>query len=149
MKKEIELIKKEVEALFTEIGLSTSAVVESREEVFHITVDTQDNALVIGKHGNTLAALEHLIMLIVANKLGEFKRVMLEVGGYRQEREQYLLELADRLKSEVIETGSEKSIRGLKPWERRLVHMTLAEDGTVATESTGEDRDRILVIKKK
>lgn len=149
MKKEIGLIKKEVEALFAEIGLPTSAVVEAREEVFHITVDTQDNALVIGKHGNTLAALEHLIMLIVANKLGEFKRVMLEVGGYRQEREQYLLELADRLKSEVTETGVEKSIRGLKPWERRLVHMTLAEDGSVETESTGEDRDRILVIKKK
>lgn len=149
MENNLDLVKKEVESLFEKIGLPTTAEVLENEGAFQVTVNTEDNALVIGKHGNTLMALEHVIMLILVNKTGEFKRVTLEIGGYRQEREEYLKELSDRLKQEVIETGMEKSIRGLKPWERRLVHMTLSEDDSVTTESTGEDRDRVLVIKKK
>jgi spoIIIJ-associated protein len=86
---------------------------------------------------------------MVAAKQEEYKRVIVEVGGYREERESYLQDLANRLKEEVVSTGSEKTIRGLKPWERRLIHMMLVEDGQVETESSGEDRDRVLVIRKK
>jgi len=65
------------------------------------------------------------------------------------EREEYLKGLVERLKEEVEETGSEKPVRGLKPWERRYVHMLLKDDEFVYSESEGEGRDRVLVIKKK
>jgi spoIIIJ-associated protein len=92
--------------------------------------------------------LEYILTLLVTAKVGEFKRVQIEVGGYREEREAYLRELADRLKEEVISSGYEKKIHGLKPWERRLIHLYLEEAGGVTTESMGEDRERVLVIKK-
>lgn len=142
------IIKQEAEQLLSLIGLTSTATVEENDGTFSVTLDSEDNALLIGKHGNTLSSLEYVLALIVANKLGEFKRIVLEVGGYRQEREQYLQHLASRLKEEVLETGIEKTVRGLKPWERRLVHMSLI-DSDVETESMGEDRDRVLVIRKK
>jgi spoIIIJ-associated protein len=135
--------------LFAQIGIEATCSVTEDENGYHLAVDAQENALLIGKHGNTLSSLEYLLGQMVAAKQEEYKRVIVEVGGYREEREAYLKDLATRLKDEVIETGAEKTIRGLKPWERRLIHMILVEDGSVETESTGEDRDRVLIIRKK
>lgn len=150
MEKQNSIIKKEVEKLLKQIGVSTEVGVEEQEEGFTVTLDAgEDNALLIGKHGNTLASLELVVTLIVTNKLGEFKRVTIEVGSYRAEREEYLHELADKLKEEVITSGYEKSVRGLKPWERRFLHMYLQDDQNVTTESVGEDRERTLIIKKR
>ena len=143
------LVQQAVQELLEKIGIEATSSVSEDENGYHVTLDTQENALLIGKHGNTLSSLEYLLGQILAAKQEEYKRVIVEVGGYREEREAYLSDLATRMKEEVMATGMEKTIRGLKPWERRLIHMMLVEDGEVTTESSGEDRDRILVIKKK
>ncbi|OIP57220.1 MAG: hypothetical protein COX79_02560 [Candidatus Levybacteria bacterium CG_4_10_14_0_2_um_filter_36_16] len=142
-------IQKEAEILLEKAGIEGTVRVESAEEGFQLFVDSQENALLIGKHGNTLSSFEYVLAMIVTKKTGEYKRLTIEVGGYRKEREEYLQDLAGRLRDEVLDTGIEKTIRGLKPWERRLVHMYLSEEPEITTESTGEDRDRVLVIKKK
>jgi spoIIIJ-associated protein len=143
------LVQQIAQDLFTQIGITATCTVTEDENGYNLAVDTQENALLIGKHGNTLSSLEYLLGQMVAAKQEEYKRVIVEVGGYREEREAYLRDLADRLKEEVVSTGSEKTIRGLKPWERRLIHMMLVEGDEVETESTGEGRDRVLVIRKK
>lgn len=150
MEKEIKVIKVEAEKLIKEIGLTSEVEVAKNEEGFSVSLNAgEDNALLIGKYGNTLSSFELILALIVAKKLGEFKRVTVEVGSYRAEREQYLQELANKLKDEVVTAGYEKQVRGLKPWERRFMHMYLQEDEEVTTESIGEDRERILIIKKR
>ena len=150
MDKVEKIVQKEAEKLLKEIGVVSSVEVSSVDEGFTVTLDAgEDNALLIGKHGNTLSSFELILTLIVANKAGEFKRVTVEVESYRAEREQYLESLADKLREEVITSGYEKQVRGLKPWERRYMHMYLQEDSEVTTESIGEDRDRTLIIKRK
>lgn len=144
-----KIIKEEAEILLDKIGTEGSVAVTSNEEAFNVQIDTEENALLIGKHGNTLSSLELILSLIVAKKSGEFHRIIIEVGGYREAREEYLKELAGRIREEVLSSGNEKTIRGLKPWERRVVHMYLSESGEVVTESEGEDRDRVLVVRKK
>ena len=57
--------------------------------------------------------------------------------------------MAEKIKQEVLETGVQKSLRGLKPWERRVVHMYLSTDPSLVTESVGEGRDRELLVSKK
>lgn len=143
------LVQQTAKDLLDKIGIEATLTASEDENGYHLAVDTQENALLIGKHGNTLSSLEYLLGQMVALKTEEYKRVIVEVGGYREEREAYLTDLANRLKEEVISTGTEKTIRGLKPWERRLIHMMLVDDSEVETESSGEDRDRVLVIKKK
>jgi len=144
-----KIIKEEAEILLEKIGTQGSVEVAPDEESFKLQIETDENALLIGKHGNTLSSLELILSLIVAKKTGEFKRIIIEVGGYREAREEYLRELAGRTRDEVIDTGNEKTIRGLKPWERRVVHMYLSEGGDVVTESEGEERDRVLIVRKK
>lgn len=143
------LIISELKTLLKMLDIEGEATVSEEEGNFHVSVETPENALLIGKHGNTLASLEHILSLMVAKKAGEFSRIILEVGTYRQEREEYLKDLVSRFKQDVLTTGFDKSIRGLKAWERRMVHMHLQDDQEVSTESTGEGRDRVLVIKKK
>lgn len=142
-------IQKQIENLLKAASIEAKVTVVEENETFMVTIDGDDNALLIGKHGNTLSSLEHIIALMVAKNTGEFKHVTVEVGDYRKEREEYLRDLVSRLKEEVLTTGVSKSIQGLKPWERRLVHMYLADDTDVVTESEGEDRERTLYIKKK
>ncbi len=142
-------ISEELKALLDKIGVNATIDVVEEDGNFKVHLDGEENALLIGKHGNTLSSLELILSLIVAKKTGEFHRVIIEVGGWRAEREDYLKDLSERLHSEVMETGNEKVVRGLKPWERRVIHMYLSEMGDVETESEGEGRDRVLVIKKK
>jgi spoIIIJ-associated protein len=144
-----KIVKEEAEELLSKIGTQGTVSIEEVDGSLNVHIDTEENALLIGKHGNTLSSLELILSLITAKRTGDFKRVVIEVGGYRQAREDYLKDLAGRLRDEVVATGVEKTVRGLKPWERRVVHMFLAEDPDVLSESEGEDRDRILVIKKK
>jgi spoIIIJ-associated protein len=141
-------IQEEAESIITKASINGSVRIEEEDGSYKVHIDTDENALLIGKHGNTLSSLESILSLIIAKKTGEFRRLVVEVGGYRQEREQYLRDLAERLREEVISTGIEKTVRGLKPWERRIIHLELSESGEVTTESMGEDRDRVLVIKK-
>lgn len=144
-----ETIKQLTIDLLEKLDIKPTVEVTAVEDGYSIVLNSDENALLIGKHGNTLSSLESILSLMIAQKAGEFKRVVIEVGGYRKEREEYLRELTDKLRNEVVETGAEKRISGLKAWERRLVHMYLAESEDVITESTGEDRDRVLTIRKK
>lgn len=148
--KDKEIIIDKIQELFKLLEIDAEVTVADSEEAYTVAIDGKDdNALLIGKHGNTLSSLEYIIYILVSKHLSEPKRILVEIGGYREERESYLADLAQRLKEEVIETGVEKTVRGLKPWERRHIHMALSEDPEVMTESTGEDRDRVLIIKKK
>lgn len=143
------IIEEEAQKLLKELDIEASLTLQESEDGINIVLDSEENALLIGKHGNTLSSLEFIIALIIAKKTGEFKRIILEIGDYRKEREDYLKNLATRLKEEVLEQNTEKSIRGLKAWERRFIHLLMQEEDGVATESRGEGRDRVLVLMKK
>ncbi len=145
----IDTIRTTAEELLATIGFEAEIEIKEEDGFYALSLNTPDNALLIGKHGNTLTSFEHILSLMVVQKLGDFERIVVEVGDYRKEREEYLKDLANRLRDEVVEGSTSKTIRGLKPWERRFVHMCLAEDSEVVTESEGEGRDRVLVIKKK
>lgn len=149
--KEIEnKIQGEAQKLLENLGIEASIKTSFEDDTFKVEIDAgEENAFLIGKHGNTLAALELILKMIVAQKNGEYKQITIEIGNYRTEREEYLQGLIERLKEEVETTGSDKPVRGLKPWERRYVHMMLKDDNEVYSESEGEGRDRVLVIKKK
>lgn len=142
-------IQEITEELFEKIGIVATVSVEKEEDLYKVAISTEENALLIGKHGNTLSSLEYVLTQLVSTKEGSFTRIIVEVGGYREEREEYLENLAEKIKQEVLETGVQKSLRGLKPWERRVVHMYLSTDTSLVTESVGEGRDRELLVSKK
>lgn len=117
------------------------------KEGIDIILETDESGMIIGHHGDTLDSLQLLLSLILAKKLGEFRRVTLEVGDYKKNRSDYLKNLAFETKEKALSESREVSLPSLKAWERRIVHLELQDDKEVVSESVGDGRDRVLIIK--
>lgn len=147
--KELKIIEKEADALFKHLGIDAKFEVASQESIVEILLDSPDNGIIIGYHGEILEALQLILSLIVSKKIGRFVRVSVEVGDYKKNRTAYLERLAEQVKERALSEGKEQTIPSLKSWERRIVHVFLQDDEEVVSESAGEGRDRVLVVKPK
>lgn len=152
MKKNTETLRK----LATEfLGLM---LVEAKLEVnfdkendaYVIDIDADDKTgLLIGKKGDTLSSIQLVLGILFKQKVGEWKRVVVNVGDYRQKEEDYLRNLALSAANRAKETGEPQSLYNLKAWQRRIVHLSLSEDKDIETESQGEGEERFLIVKAK
>lgn len=138
-----------IKEFFENLSIETSFELEETEEEIKLTLDTQDSGMIIGYHGETLDALQLILSLVLAKKLGGFKRVSIEVGDYKKNREEWLKKLASDAKEKAVSQNREVILEELKPWERRIIHLILAEDDEVVSESSGEGRERVLVVRPK
>ncbi len=146
-KKDLETIKKTAEKLFGLLQIEGEISVEKAEEGVSVVLETDDSGIVIGHHGETLEALQLVLSLICQKELGEFVRIALEVGDYRKTREEYLKNLAQSSKERALSGDGEVTLPMLKSWERRLIHLMFQDDKEVTSESVGEGRERVLVVK--
>jgi spoIIIJ-associated protein len=108
-----------------------------------------DMALLIGRHGQTLEAIQELTRMIVSARLDERIRVIVDVGDYRKRRIARLQEHAKEVAERVLSTGREEELEPMNPFERKLVHDAVGEVGGVETSSRGEEPDRYVVIRKR
>lgn len=145
-KKQLDIVKKTSEELFTLLGITSPFEVAQIDESIELVLETEENGILIGYHGETLEALQLILSLAIAKKTGNFIRVSLEVGEYKKNRMEYLKNLTDQTKEQVLSERRGISLPNLKSWERRFVHMLLQEDTEVMTESAGVGRDRVLTI---
>jgi spoIIIJ-associated protein len=111
-----------------------------------LDVDGDDLGLLIGRRGQTLASLQYLLNLILAKQLGKRVSFGVDVDGYRRRREEALVSLARRSASRVRNTGRSVTLEPMPPNERRIIHLTLAEDPNVITVSIGEGDARKVAI---
>jgi spoIIIJ-associated protein len=142
-------IKKQIKDFFKLLEIEEDFTIDVTEDEIKVSVSSEDPGILIGYHGETLESLQLILSLYVAKKLGEFKRVTLEIGDYRKNREEWLKRLAFDAKEKALSEGRELKISDLKAWERRVVHMELADDKEVISESEGEGRERSLVVRPK
>lgn len=111
-----------------------------------LDVEGEDLGLLIGRRGQTLASLQYLLNLIVAKKIGKRASFGVDVDGYRRRREEALINLAKRTAARVRGTGRSVTLEPMPPNERRIVHITLADDPNVMTVSIGEGEGRKVAI---
>lgn len=138
-----------IKELFDQLGIKESFEVSESEDSIDVVVASEDPGLLIGHHGDTLDSLQLIISLMLAKKLGEYKRVTLEVGDYKKNRSDYLENLAAQTKERALSERHEIYLPNLKSWERRIVHLHLQDDPEVISESVGEGKERTLVVKPK
>jgi spoIIIJ-associated protein len=124
-------------------------VVDQGENLFHVNVATEESGLLIGYHGETLQSLQIMLGQLVFKKLGQWVRIVVEVGDYRAKREEQLISMANSWAAQAISTGVPVYVPFLPPGERRVVHIALQERTDVETLSEGEGRNRQLVIRAK
>lgn len=134
--------------------LEGSYDIEEEEEMIKISIETPDAGRLIGARGESLDSLQLLVNQIMTRKMGEnsppaggFKKVVFDVGGWRETKAQDLNERAKVWAQEVLQSGKEMEIEPQSAWQRRVVHEAIGLIEGVETQSVGEGRDRHVVIK--
>lgn len=119
--------------------------VAEREGCTYIMLDGEGLGVIIGHRGETLDALQYLVGL-AANGAGGYYKVSLNIGDYRQRREQTLTDLAKRVSEQVLRTGKNRTLEPMNPYERRIIHTAVQNIEGVVSNSFGEGSGRRVVI---
>lgn len=136
-----------IEKLLKELAIDGTFELQQTEDVLDVMLSTKDTGMIIGYHGEILESLQLIAALMVAKTLGKFVRISIEVDGYKKNRIAYLEKLAQQTKERALSEGREQVLTSLKSWERRVIHLFLQDDEEVSSESSGEGRERVLVVK--
>jgi spoIIIJ-associated protein len=143
-----------VSELLQRMGLETEVQARWGETSPHsgirpllIDVHGKDLSILIGRHGETLSALQYITRLIVGKELRKPVAIVIDVEGYRARREQQLRRLAQRLAQQTIERGRTLSLEPMPANERRIIHIELRDHSQVYTESVGEgDKRKVTIV---
>ncbi len=146
-KKTAEEAKEFLAGVFKGMGLTVTMECMMNEERIHINLCGQGLGILIGKHGQTLDALQYLTNLASGKSFRHHYFVLLDVENYRERRQDTLEALARRLAGKVKRTGEEVRLEPMAAGERRIIHLALQDDHGVVTESEGEAPYRYVVIR--
>ncbi len=150
MKGKVKLIEKITKELFGHLGIKAKIKVEEGDEgAINVNLESNDQGILIGYHGRTLASLQLILSMIAYRQLGEWTKILVDVGDYRQQRQERLQTMALNAAKRVKFSGEAYALPFLSPSERRIIHLSLVNDSEVITESEGEGRDRRVVVKPK
>ncbi len=139
-----------LEKLLEHMGFDVRVDVESGEtsrlNVLGEGRERDELGALIGRKGERLSALQHLVNLMLSREMGSWTRVLVDVEDYRGRRERQLREIASRAAGRVIETGKMLQLEPMPALERRWIHLALRAHPEVATQSIGEEPNRRVVI---
>lgn len=145
--KTLKEIKKTTEEFFQKAGFEVGIDAERKEnEKISIKITAEDPKTLIGQGGETLMEIQRLIRAMARRKLEDNFYLDLDINGYKEKKEDYLKETARSLADEASLDQEEKTMPPMSSYERRVVHLELADRSDVATESRGEGRERRVVI---
>ncbi len=146
----IDQVKQITEELLSKLEVVGQASVDTDETgAFRVHIETEETGLLIGFHGKTLESFQIILGIIVSKQLGQWVRVYVNVGDYREKREETLMIMAQRAAERALSLNRPVELPHLSASERRVVHLTLSGDERVMTESVGEGSSRTLLVKPK
>jgi spoIIIJ-associated protein len=128
------------------MGLEGTVEISMGTETSKLNVKGTDLGVLIGRRGEKLASLQHLVNLIVAKREGQWHRIAVDVENYRGRREEQLRDVAERAAKRVVQSGKIIQLEPMPAVERRIVHMALLENPKVRTQSVGVEPNRRIVV---
>ncbi len=120
--------------------------IELKPDALHIDLSGDDMAVLIGRRGQTLDALQYLVSLVVNRHRENYLRVVLDTENYRQKREESLIKLANKLAFKAKKYRKDVVLEPMNPYERRIIHSALQDQKNISTRSEGEEPNRKVVI---
>jgi spoIIIJ-associated protein len=142
----VERVRAVVGRVVHALGLRATVDVEESDEEIRATVNGDDLGLMIGKHGSTIDAVQHLAFRAAFRGQEARKQVTVDAAGYRERRETVLHRMADRAAAEALRYDRAVELEPMRAPERKIVHTYLSERSDVETHSEGDEPDRRLVI---
>lgn len=147
---DVKKVETVAEGLLEKMGTAAKVSASVDGDSVLLDIQTEEHkGLLIGSRGETLAAFQTILNLLLRNETGEWQNVVVNIGDWREKQEDYLVSLAKQAASRAVETGRPQNLYNLSASQRRVVHTYLAEDPTVDSFSEGEGRERYLVIRAK
>jgi spoIIIJ-associated protein len=144
--KPVEAVEGLLEEIVRGLGLDATVDVTDDGETVTGTVHGDDLGLFIGRHGQTIDAVQHIAQRIAGARAGEGRRIVIDAEGYRERRETVLQRQADHAADDALRSGRPVALDAMTASERRLVHEYLRDHDEVQTYSEGDEPDRHLVV---
>ena len=146
----LEKIKQITQELFKKMDLGIEVEVKKpQDQTLPIDLKMEEPQILIGERGQTLAEIQHLLKVILRRKIvpEEPFYINLDINDYKKKKAEYLKEMARSAADEVTLTKKEKILAPMPAYERRIIHLELADRTDVTTESTGQEPERQVVIR--
>ena len=142
----VERVRGIVARVVHALGLHATVDIDESADEIRATVNGDDLGLLIGKHGSTIDALQHLAFRAAFRGEEVRKQVVVDAAGYRERREGALHRMADRAAAEALRYSRPVELEPMRATERKIVHTYLSERSDVETHSEGDEPDRRLVV---
>lgn len=150
MEKKEQVLEEITQELLEHLGLEAKILILTGEsDTIGVKLESENPGILIGYHGETLRALQAILGLIIFRRLGEWVRLIVDVGNYRKERELKLHDLARKSAERARFLAKAVVLPPMPPDDRRAVHLAVSEIDGVISESVGEGQERQVVIKPK
>jgi len=142
-----------IEGLLIRMGLTVGVELNFEDGTMYVDIlgtdpDDEDMGLLIGRHGQTLEALQELTRTAVIHRTGLRSRVVVDVEDYKKRQRDRLEARAREIAKRVARTGQEEELEPMNPYERKLVHDVVAAVDGATSSSRGEDPERFVVIQR-
>ena len=138
-----------VQDVVNAMGLSLTPRIEETADGTHINLEGEDGGVLIRRGGEGLQALQHLVATAFRKQLGDDNRIVVDCNGFRRDKDAELKQMARFIAGKVRSSGIQQEMGPLNPYERRIVHLTIAEDPAVTSESIGDAFMKTVIISPK
>ena len=138
-----------VENLVRAMGVDLNVTVEETPEATRINLQGEDGGVLIRRGGEGLQALQHLVATAFRRQLGDDNRIVVDCNGFRRDKDAELRQMARFMAEKARSVGTPQEMGPLNPYERRIVHMAIAEDPSVTSESIGDAFLKTVIISTK
>jgi spoIIIJ-associated protein len=138
-----------VTAVTTAMGLQLEAAVTETPDLLRVNLSGQGAEWLVRRRGETLNALQHIVSSVFRDSVPEEQRIVVDCLGFRQDKDAELRKMAQFMAGKAVDTGVAQEMGPLNPYERRIVHMAVAERGDADSESIGDAFMKTVIITAK
>jgi spoIIIJ-associated protein len=130
----------------TAMGMTLTTTVEETPDGTRINLEGEDGGVLVRRGGEGLQALQHLVATAFRRQLGDDNRVVVDCNGFRKEKDLELKQMARYMAEKARSSGMPQEMGPLNPYERRIVHLAIAENPGVTSESIGDAFMKTVII---
>src|SRR5687768_16961421 len=138
-----------VQRVVNAMGLELSARLEETDEGTRINLEGEDGGVLVRRSGEGLQALQHVVATAFRRQLGDDNRIVIDCNGFRKDKDAELRQMAHFMAEKARASSVPQEMGPLNPYERRIVHLAIAEDPTVTSESIGDAFMKTVIIATK
>jgi spoIIIJ-associated protein len=138
-----------VQDVVAAMGMTLSVTTEDTPEGTRINLEGEDGGVLVRRGGEGLQALQHIVATAFRKQLGDDNRIVIDCNGFRKDKDAELRQMARFIADKARSSGMPQEMGPLNPYERRIVHLAIAEDPTVSSESIGDAFMKTVIISTK